>query len=108
MDFSAAQDAISQIEQIYFTGVFRESVIREDLQNRKLLDNLKRSSGKYSNELEDKRDFYIKDFNNVLDNAINFILEVVQTHRSWDTTLINRCKRCKSELEKLLNIVRNF
>jgi len=94
------EQIISQIEQIYFTGSFSESTIRNDLQLRKSMDI---RSGGQTNNLGEKRSFYIQEIDIVLN-----LLKKMQTACSDDSAFVSRCKRCEDQVNKLLAIVRSF
>ena len=96
IDFNKLERCICQIEQNYFTiGAFNENIVRNDLQYRP------------ANELSQKKNFYIQDFNGVLE-TINIILNAAQNHQPLDSMLISRCEKCKNQMNKLLGIVRSF
>ena len=105
MTFYEIEQSISQIEREYFTGAFSESVIRNDLQNRKAMDSYSTlgSTGRQTNELGNKKDFYIQDFNGII-AAIN----KVQTMYSSNSEFVSRCDRCINQINRLLGIVRSF
>jgi len=108
MDFNKAGQLIALYEQGYFTGgSFSESTIRDDLQTRKASDAYAKMAGRWSNELDKKKSFYIQEFSNGL-STIKTILDAVRTHQSWDTMLISRCEKCINQANKLHDIVRNF
>jgi len=105
MTFNEIEQGIAQIEQAYFTGPFCESVVRDDLQCRKAMDSYSTfgSVGRQTNELGEKKDFYIQDFNNILD-----VINRVQSDYSNNSVFVSRCERCKIQINRLLNIVRDF
>ena len=94
------EQIISQIEQIYFTGSFSESTIRNDLQLREAMDI---RSGGQKNNLGEKQSFYIQEIDIVLD-----LLKKVQTAYSNESAFVSRCKRLEEHVNKLLAIVRSF
>jgi len=108
IDFNKAKDFIALCEMDFFSGAFSESVIRADLENRKAMDRLSTmgSSGMQTNELRNKKNYYIQDF----DNCLSGITQVLDWARNnhWDTMFISRCERCKEQVNKLHDIVRNF
>ena len=86
---AAAQEMIVQFEGIYFTGCFSEGTIKSDLNYR-----------------PEKRQFYIKDFDDT-EETINLILSLLQKAYP-NHALIPRFERCKNQIVKLRNLVRNF
>ena len=110
MTFNEIEQDIVWYEREYFIGgAFSESTIKTDLENRKAMDRLSTmgSLGRQTNELANKREFYIKEFNDSL-NWISSTLDAARIHRAWDTTFISRCEKCKEQANRLLNFVRNF
>ena len=105
---AALNKFIEYCEESYFTGAFSESVIKDDLQSRKASDTYSTlgSNPRQTNQLAEKKQFYINDFNSVedeLDTWIRKIREVNPDH-PW----IARCEKCKNQIVKLRKIVRNF
>jgi len=106
-DFNRAGKLISLAEEEFFTGSFSENTIRSDLQNRKSLDSLSTlgSSGRQTYELSTKRQIYAQELKTWLD-CINTVLNAAQANQ--ETKLIDRCEKCKSQINKLLYIVQRF
>lgn len=109
IDFNAAEQLIALAENDLFTGLLSESTIRSDLQNRQAMDRLSTlgSSGRQTYELSSKRQVYIQELGKWL-SGINTVLEEARTHRSWDSTLIKNCEKCKNQATRLLGIVHSF
>ena len=109
MNFYQIEQGISQIEQAYFNGAFSDSVIRDDLQTRKAMDTYSTfgSTGRQTNELAKKKDFYIRDFNDVL-NTIDLVINWMRDNQPGNSSFITRCENCKTQINKLLSIVRSF
>jgi hypothetical protein len=109
-DFNEANRHIALYEQSYFSGgVFSESFIKDDLKNRKAMDNISTftSRGRQTNEVGIKKNFYIQEYNTAIAH-INTILAAVRTHQSWDSMLISRCEKCRDQAYKLLDIVNSY
>jgi len=96
------EEFIVSFEREFFTGSYSESAIKADLEARKTMDSLSTmgSSGMQTNRLGEKRNIYFQDFENVLYHIDRISKE--------DTTFISRCERCKSQVNKLKDIVSNF
>lgn len=104
VDFNELGQFISLVESELFTGSFSENTIHADLQLRRNKDVLNQWQ---TSALSDKKRIYIQELNKWLDGT-NKVLNLVQTHQSWDSELIARCERCKNQANTLLNIVRSF
>ena len=104
MDYYECNRFISQIEQTFFdSGPYGESVIIKDLQTRRAMDAFNPSG----NELSNKKKIYYKDFETALD-GIWGVIKWAYDNRQNDLVFKNRLIKCKNQLEKLQNIVRNF
>jgi len=109
-DKEKIKEFIDKFEREYFTGPYSESSIKADLESRRAMDGLSTmgSSGRQTNRLGEKRSIYIKEFNDLLDSTINPILEWAKTNCSDDTVFISSCENCKTQVNRMLDIVRNF
>ena len=96
------EELIVSFEREFFTGWYSESAIKADLENRKAMDSLSTmgSSGMQTNRLGEKRNIYFQDFKNVLYHIDRISKE--------DSAFISRCERCKNQVNKLYDFVRNF
>ena len=94
----------NNVEQVYFFGAYSEDTVRNDLQLRKAMDI---RSGGQTNNLGEKKSIYIQHFNRILGD-INFAINWVQSNRPQNSEFISRCERCKSQVKRLLDIVRDF
>jgi len=90
IDFGKVSELVSSDEEVLFSGCFSERVLRHDF-----------SYGR------SKRDKYIEYYNQFITNHRGFI-NMVRMHRSWDTDLIEKCKKCKNEASRLLDIVYEY
>ena len=90
IDFKEVSALVSSDETALFSGYFCERVLRQDLSTRR-----------------SKQGKYIEYYNRFIDNHRD-IINMVQTLRSWDTVLIEKSKRCKSEASRLLDIVYEY
>jgi len=82
-----AKRYIELCENNYFTtGLFCESTIKADLENR-----------------SEKKQFYLNDFNEVEKN-LDLLLSCLPVNHLFAP----RCKRCKEQIGKLRNLVQNF
>ena len=101
----AAERYIKSCENDYFTGSFNESYIRNDLQTRKASDTYSTmgSSGRQTNHLSQKKQFYYDDFDNTEGTVDGLLRTLPKTH-----ALFSRCEKLKKELTKLRELVRNF
>ena len=89
-----------QIEDTYVTGSFREYAIKDDLQSKKLFDNMHGT-----NRVWEKKQFYFEDFDYTtksIDDIINK-LQLSKEHK-W----FCKFEEYKSLLAKLREIVQNF
>ena len=96
---------VGACEEMYFTGWFSESVIKDDLQKRKTRDSLSTmgSNPRQTYHLSEKKQFYLKDFDDVEKRLNEFLDGLPRTHE-----LYKRSERCKNQIIKLREIVRNF
>jgi len=96
------EELIVSFEREFFTGSYSESAIKADLEARRTRDNLSRmgSYGMQTNMLGEKREIYFQDFDLVLNHIDRISKE--------DTTFISRCERCKNQVNKLYDFVRDF
>jgi hypothetical protein len=103
-----AKHYIEQCEQGYFTGVFSEDAIKNDLQNRKARDQYSTlgSNPRQTDHLSEKKRFYFKDFD-ARQEDFDFIIKELQSINK-NHALIPKCERCKNQVAKLRNLVRNF
>ena len=99
---------IALCESELFTGTHSESFITNDLQTRRASD---RYSTMGSNPCQtylvtEKKQVYNATFDDAEKN-INYILSNLEK-TPQNNTLIYRCERCKNQIVKLRNLVRNF
>ena len=105
---TSAKQYLEQIEDIYFTGCFSESVIETDLENRKASDRYSTmgSNPRQTNLLWEKKQYYFQDFDEK-EQSFNFIISKLRSitlNHEW----IPRVERCKNQIVKLRNLVRDF
>jgi len=102
MTYNEIEQFISSVEREYFTGVFSESTIRNDLQLRKSMDI---RSGGQANNFREKQGYYIQHFDRILGD-IDFAIDWVQNNNCpQKPEFISRCERCKEQVNRLLEIV---
>ena len=104
----AVEQYLDACETMYFSGSFSEGVIRDDLQARKTNDRISTmtSNPRQTYYLSEKKQFYYKDF----DDAEQYLSSIVNGLKNISTNhaLIPRCEKCKNQIGKLRNIVRDF
>lgn len=98
------ENFISQVEKGYFEGgPYSESIVKEDLQTRRASDIYSTVGSAGTNRLREKKEFYVKNFNEILEN-----IEYVMDKEKADHSFLSKCVKCKNQLNKLLAVVRNF
>lgn len=90
MDIDKISELISQDEEELFIGCFCESTIRADLAFRR-----------------EKRDYYIQAFNKFIDDHRD-IINYMEMQQPTATDLIEKCRKCKKEASRLLDIVFSY
>jgi hypothetical protein len=79
------------------------------LQTRKTLDRLNpmSSSGRQTNELGKAKQDRLRELGKMLD-GLNTVLEATHEEQAWDSELISRCEKCKNQILKLIEIIRDY
>jgi len=90
IDFVKVSRLASEDEVALFSGSFCEKILCQDL-------SMRRS----------KRDKYIEYYNRFISDHRN-IISMLQSQQSWDMNLIEKCKKCKNEASRLLDIVYEY
>ena len=102
-----AEQLLNSYEKDYFTGAFSESTIKDDLQTRKASDAYSRmGSGPPTNYLSQKKQFYYNDFDDT-EEYLNRIDKMLSGQPKTHPLLL-RSAKCRSQITKLREIVRNF
>ena len=96
---------LAMYEEELFVGSYSENTIRADLQNRKAMDmySTMGSSGWQTNEVEQKKRMYLENFTKDI-QIIDTALDYLQPSHEYVSRLI----RCKKQVDKLRDIVRDF
>jgi len=99
---------IAQCEDVYFTGCFSESFIKNDLESRRTLDMIRRNSGRGSDEESMKKRFYLEDFDNREEFLDDFLRQMQVADFNPNHPWVMKFERIKNQIVRLRDIVRNF
>ena len=96
---------VALCESELFTGSHSEGFITNDLQTRRASDRYSTmgSNPRQTYLVAEKKQVYYATFDDAEKN-INYILSNLEKNHP----LISRCERCKNQIVKLRNLVRNF
>ena len=99
---------ISLCESEFFTGTHSEGFITKDLQTRKTSDTYSTmgSNPCKTSHVWEKKQVYFETFEEA-DRNLNIILSKLK-NSSPNHAWISRCERCKNQIAKLRNLVRDF
>ena len=114
MDIYQMEQIVSDFENVLFRQTaFSKNNIEEDLRIREAIDVNSKALGRRTNELGIKKQAYISGFNDwsgKLSVANNTLCQWRNDspHDEWVHSLIDRCGKCRRQVDELRSIVQFF